>query len=110
MFLPNRSNAYIPPEKLTAYLLSETHPVGKEKAQFFKAHGYAETNAELLALALLTIAQHQEVESKTDNAYGTNYVVDGLIQTPNGTSVAIQTVWFIETDDDKPRLITAYPK
>ena len=44
MQLPNRLQAYIPSEKLSAYLLSETHAVGKAKATFFRALGFNETN------------------------------------------------------------------
>lgn len=45
--LPNAEDAYIPWEKLTDYLLSETHAVGKAKARFFRAHGYNENNLHL---------------------------------------------------------------
>ena len=44
MKLPNRENAYIPPRKLTEYLLSETHSIGKSKAKFFRAIGFDEEN------------------------------------------------------------------
>ena len=43
MMLPNAEDAYIPPEKLTDYLLLETHAVGKSKAKFFRSHGYKTT-------------------------------------------------------------------
>jgi hypothetical protein len=36
MRLPNAEKAVIERRKLTEYLLSETHPTGRFKAQFFK--------------------------------------------------------------------------
>lgn len=34
MKLPNGERAFVPPEKLAGYLLSETHPTGQSKARF----------------------------------------------------------------------------
>jgi hypothetical protein len=62
MQLPNRLQAYIPPEKLSAYLVSETHAVGSAKAKFFRSLGFDETNTETLGHGLLTIAHHAEVQ------------------------------------------------
>jgi hypothetical protein len=109
MFLPNRAHAFIPPEKLTGYLLSESHIVGRSKARFFRAHGFHEDNVHLLEQGLRWIAQHNEVEQEKTSAHGTKYVIRGTLQTPRGTVVAVETVWIIEKAEDKPSLITAYP-
>jgi len=37
--LPNGNHAFIEVEKVSAYLLSESHPVGRLKAQFFRGLG-----------------------------------------------------------------------
>jgi hypothetical protein len=42
MPLPNAENAYVPLSKITRYLLSETHSVGRAKARFFRALGFNE--------------------------------------------------------------------
>jgi len=39
MKLPDREKAYIPLLKIKDYLLSETHPIGKSKAKFFRSCG-----------------------------------------------------------------------
>ena len=44
MNLENKEQAYIPVAKLLDYLLSETHPVGKSKAKYFRSLGFNETN------------------------------------------------------------------
>lgn len=57
MKLPNSDKAIIPKDKLTDYLLSETHPVGSSKAKFFRGLGFNEANANVLAKLLLHMAQ-----------------------------------------------------
>ena len=61
MNLPNRQNAFIRPEKLTEYLLSESHSSGQAKARYFRAIGFNETNVELLREGLIKIAQSFDV-------------------------------------------------
>lgn len=57
MKLPLRETAYIPKEKLTDYILSETHADGKLKAKLFRKFGFNEANVSLLEKLLLNIAQ-----------------------------------------------------
>ena len=109
MLLPRRESAYIPPAKLTGYLLSETHPVGRFKARFFYAVGYDSTNAQSLERALINIAHEQEVTDTISTSYGRIYVIDGTLQTPRGTDLQIRTVWIIVPGESSSRLVTAYP-
>lgn len=109
MQLPNRARAYIPPEKLIGYLLSETHAVGKSKAKFFRTLGFDETNVNQLEQGLLTIAQTEGVEDIITSSRGTKYVIDGSMETPKGVVVRVRTVWMIETEQENPRFVTAYP-
>jgi hypothetical protein len=46
--LPNRQQAYVPDTKLTGYLLSLVHPVGRSKARFFRRFGFDDSNVEML--------------------------------------------------------------
>jgi hypothetical protein len=108
MLLPNRKNAYIPPEKLTGYLLSETHVVGKTKARFFRAYGYNDDNVHLLEQGLLQIARNNEIAEETTSPHGTG--VQGTLSTPRGPVVIVHTVWIIEPEDERPRFVTAYPR
>lgn len=109
MHLPNRETAYVPPQKLTDYLLSETHPVGKGKAKFFRKHGFNETNINLLEFGLLEIARLQEVVETEVKPRGTMYAIEGDLTTPHNRQVRVRTVWIIETDRTSPRFVTAYP-
>ena len=110
MPLPRIDHAYIPEEKLTGYLLSETHAVGKAKAKFFLAHGYDAASSEQLARDLLEIARSNPVEQEVVSPHGTKYLVSGILKTPGGTTVAVRTVWIVEPGDERPRFVTAYPR
>ena len=110
MLLPNRENAYIPPEKLTGYLLSGAHVVGKAKAKFFRAHGYNDDKVHLLEQGLLLIARNNEFEEETSSPHGTKYGVRGTLITPRGTVVTVHTVWIVDPGDERPRFVTAYPR
>ena len=109
MKLPNFQNAFVPKEKLANYLLSEIHPVGRPKALFLKNLGYDDNDIDILANDLLTIAQEQDVSDTQSFDFGTKYVIEGVMQTPNGSSITMRTVWIIESIDSRPRLVTAYP-
>ena len=108
MTVPRAADAVVPPEKLTSYLLDVGHTVGGSKARFLRAHGFNETNADLLATGLQAIVlSSAAVESASP--FGTKYVVAGDLPTPRGTVVRMETVWIIETSEARPRLVTAYP-
>ncbi len=109
MQLPNGLQAYIPSEKLSAYLLSETHAVGKAKAMFFRALGFNENNMHVLEHALLTLAHSAPVQEVVPSPHGVKYVIEGMLTIPGGISPRICTVWILETGETNPRFVTAYP-
>lgn len=109
MKLPYRTKAFIPEEKLTEYILSVSHPVGSSKAKFFRALGFNETNVNHLAKLILKIAKTNDVIKSRKFAYGINYVIEGIIETPSGKTVLVTTVWFAQTEKSIPSFVTAYP-
>jgi hypothetical protein len=109
MQLPHRLQAYIPSEKLSAYLLSETHAVGKAKATFFRALGFNETNMHVLEHGLLSLARSAPVQEVVPSPHGVKYVIEGILETASGTAPRIRTVWILETGETNPRFVTAYP-
>ena len=109
MNLPNYEKAYVPKQKLSNYLLCETHAVGKAKARYFQSVGYTEENADQLADALLIIVKSEGVSQEVTSRYGTKYIVDGELVTPIGTRVRLRTVWVVESHDERLRFVTAYP-
>ena len=109
MKLPFGKNATIPKEKLTDYLLSETHPVGSAKARFFRKLGFNESNVSRLEKSLLKITKTNDIKETREFAYGTNYVIEGTVKTPTGKIVTIATVWFAKIKESRPSFVTAYP-
>ncbi len=109
MKLSNRERAYIPPLKIKAYLLSETHSVGKSKARLLRSMGFDESNADFLKQGLLSIAQAEEIKETISSLHGVKYVIEGEIKTPSGGSIRMRTVWIIDKGHYRPRFVTAYP-
>ncbi len=79
MKLPNNREAVVSERKITGYLLSEDHPVGKAKAKFFKSLGYSRENIRQICDALVSIAVFNEVTETIGTPYGMKYIIDGEI-------------------------------
>lgn len=109
MKLPNAEQAIIPERKLTEYLLSPTHRVGRAKAVFFARFGFTQDAWEILAAALRRHALEYEVASREETAFGVSYTVEGALHAPDGRAPGLRVVWFVETGETIPRLSTAYP-
>jgi len=92
------------------YLLSETHPVGRFKAAFFLALGYSAERWDLLRDDLLVLARGGDAVPGRPSPFGRTLLVDGILTTPSGRSVAVRTVWIVRPAEDVPRFITAYPR
>jgi hypothetical protein len=110
MKLPHGGEAVVPLRKLTEYLLSESHLVGSSKAAFFRNLGIDQDRVEVLKKALLTIARDENVVEDVSSPHGIKYVVNGVIETPSGVAATVRTIWIIESGQDRPRFVTAYPK
>jgi len=57
----------------------------------------------------MAIAHSEDVKEAIQSPHGAKYVLDGPLRTPTGSTVQIRTVWIIDTHEDRPRLVTAYP-
>lgn len=109
MKLPNYERAYVPSTKIPDYLLSLTHEDGRSKAMFFSRLGFSVARWQVLADALLGHVADHEVAKIESSPFGLRYVIEGTITTPGDRMAPIRSVWFIETGDDIPRFVTAYP-
>lgn len=109
MALPNHERAVVSEEKIVDYLLSTTHRDGRHKAAFFLAFGFVPERWEELASAILRHASDNPVAKQELTNYGTRYVVEGTMNMADGRDALVRTVWFVETGEDVPRLVTAYP-
>ena len=109
MKLPNYERPLVPREKIVDYLLSPIHKDGRGKAAFFSRFGFTPESWQTLAEALLRHAARHEVAKAEATPFGTRYVVEGGLETPDGRTPLVRVVWFVETGEETPRLATAYP-
>ena len=109
MAIPNAGQAIIDRRKLTAYLLSDRHPVGRHKARVLRALGYNAADADRLARDLRTIARTGSVEDARETPFGVRYIADGQVRSPSGRVVLLRTIWVTPKEATTPRFVTAYP-
>ena len=108
MKLPNASRAIIDSAKLRDYLLSPAHPVGRFKAPFFLALGYAQEHWQQLEAALRAQHLSQEAQTAATSPYGQKYEIRAILTGAGGRSAEVVSVWIILADEDAPRFVTAY--
>jgi hypothetical protein len=107
--LPGAAGAELDERKVTDYLMSETHKQGQHKCAFFKRFGFLPTNPGQLADAIKLHVVNHPVSSTRSDVFGTRYVVECSIRSPDGRDPCICTVWQQKTDG-RLVFITAYPK
>jgi hypothetical protein len=105
--LPFLEQAFVEAQKITAYLLSEENSGGK--SAFFIAFGFSLARPEELQKALLVHAVAHEVTQVSETPHGIKYIIDGKMQTPDGRSPQVRSVWIVDAGKEAPRLVTAYP-
>ena len=109
MRLPDAARARVDRTKVVDYLLSTTHPGGRSKAEFFTSFGFHLDDWQVLARSLAQHGKSNLVVSVLESEWGKRYSVDGELQTPDGRTPYVRTVWIVESGDTAPRLITAFP-
>ena len=107
--LPDADHAYVDQAKITDYLLSPSHPDGRTKAEFFMRFGFRPGKWQELADALRAVGTSNPVVAVLESEHGVRYTVDGPMQTPDGRTPRVRTVWIVEPGTRAPGLITAHP-
>lgn len=100
--------AIVPASKITDYLLSRSHPIGRAKAGFFLGCGFTPEAPQAMIHALVTHAKTHGAYSKP-SPYGLKYIAEGPMDTPARGPVMVCSVWMIETGSTAPAFVTAYP-
>ncbi len=103
----------VPLRKLTDYLLSPTHPVGRHKARFFAALGFTAENPLDLVEALKLQARVTPEVQEEPTPFGLKWAARGKLLGPRG-SARVVSVWVGEgcggaEPCTRARLVTAYP-
>jgi hypothetical protein len=108
VLLPNAELAEIDRQKLHGYLLSKAHPVGRFKARFFAALGYAAERWQELEADLRMQHLTQDAEPGESLPEGQVFTIRAILKGPNGQSAVVLSVWFVAAGAAS-RFVTAYP-
>jgi hypothetical protein len=84
MDLPHADDARIDDRKLSDYLLSATHPVGRHKKRFFESIGFSSQRPDDLGAAIRAVARDGAVRNEHASLFGRTYIVDGWLPAPVG--------------------------
>jgi hypothetical protein len=103
------TTAVVANEKLTGYLLSRTHPIGRYKSAFFLGLGFSPDEPATLAAALKSLLA-AEVEPGEVTEFGQKVLARGEILGPKGQSGRVLAVWIILSGETQLRFVTAYPE
>lgn len=109
MKLPAAAELIVEQDKMLGYLLNPAHRYGASKARFFGGFGFSAGQWQALAEALREHGQLSEVASAAETPFGSRFVVEGELATPDGRRPRLRSVWQLEKGQVAPRLITAYP-
>jgi hypothetical protein len=107
--LPNADKVIIEREKILDYLLNPKHRIGASKANFFIKFGFSAGKWKILAEALRIHGQTTDVIKVRETNLGPQYVVEGKLNTPDGRTPFVRSIWQMDKGAVAPRLITAYP-
>ena len=106
--LPDAAGAWVEEKKIRKYLLDLDHPDGRPKAEYFIRRGFTLDAWELMREALVQQGVTNPVVKMTDNKYGRRYTVECSCVTPDLTNPCIRSVWEVDQQGKRPRLITAH--
>lgn len=110
MKLPFLDNLIVSEPKITQYLLNLDSENGKSKARFFLAFGFTIEKWEVMAESLKQHARTHDVTNIVPKLpFGINYVIEGMLITPDGRNPEVRVIWAIDVNSNIPRLISAYP-
>ena len=96
-------------EKLTDYLLSRSHPIGRYKSAFFLGLGYTPEEPSVLE-ADLTSLLLSNADAGEVTEFGQKVLSRGQITGPAGQTGRVLAVWIILSGDSSIRFVTAYPE
>jgi hypothetical protein len=108
--LPHLDRAVVPEAKITNYLLSVRHSGGRAKARFLEGFGFRAQEWHVLRDAIVAHATANDITASYQTRFGTKYEIDGPLPTPDGRTPTVRVVWFVESQETIPRLVTLMPR
>jgi hypothetical protein len=108
--LSHLDRAIVPEDKIVNYLLSVRHSAGRAKARFLEGFGFHAKDWHLLRDALISHATENDITALQQTRFGTRYEIDGPLPTPDGRNPIVRVVWFVESRETIPRMVTLVPR
>jgi Domain of unknown function (DUF6883) len=108
--LPHLDRAIVPEAKIVNYLLSVRHSGARAKARFLEGYGFSAQNWRVLRDAVIAHARANDITASQRTRFGTRYEIDGPLPTPDGRAPIVRVVWFVESQETVPRLVTLVPR
>ncbi|HMM87735.1 DUF6883 domain-containing protein [Bradyrhizobium sp.] len=108
--LPNLDRAVVPEAKIVNYLLNARHTGGRAKARFLENFSFRPQDWRILRDAILAHAAANDITALHQTRFGTRYEIDGPLRAPDGRAPIVRVVWFVESQEDAPRLVTLVPR
>jgi hypothetical protein len=100
----------VPETKIVNYLLSARHSGGRAKAHFLESFGFRARDWQDLRNAVIAHAQANDITASHQTRFGTRYEIDGPLPTPDGRTPVVRVVWFVDSQETVPRLVTLEPR
>ncbi len=95
--------------KLSGYLLSHDHEIGRSKAEFFNLCQV--TSSVQLRQVLLQVWMLGNSTFLEDNVQGSKYAIAADVIFPDGKARRLKTVWIIHFEEPSiAKFVTAHPK
>lgn len=73
MKIPNNEYSWVADNKITDYLLSETHEIGKHKAEFFKHFGFSLNDIDTFKDSLIQHSIDRDIVETKNSNFGVKY-------------------------------------
>lgn len=108
--IPHLDLAVVPEAKIVNYLLSIRHSSGRAKARFLEGFGFRAQDWHVLRDAIIAHAGANDITASHRTRFGTRYEIDGPLPTPEGRTPIVRVVWFVEAQENIPRLVTLVPR
>jgi hypothetical protein len=109
MHIPCADRAVIDPIKVRDYLPSQSHPLGRYKARFFRGLGYERSNWPRLDRDLRFQHLSAPVARTTHTRHDAVYEIRAILKGPSGAAAGLVSVWIVRHGEKHPSLVTAHP-
>ena len=107
--IPRANRAVVARKKLEGYVLNPEHEVGRHKARVFAAAlGIHQGDWQYLRDRLKAGVVSAPVSTVRETPWGALYEVVVAVDGLNDETHRVMSAWLLASDDEPPRLVTAY--